>query len=134
MIVSDRPLDAARWMQARLGIEFRPPFTVLASMNAQGEFESALLFQCWTANDIEISVVADRLPRSLLRASSRYAVQQLGCRRATFRTRSDNVAAIDAMARLGAMLEGRLRKFYPDDVDALIFGILKEDYPHGVRT
>jgi RimJ/RimL family protein N-acetyltransferase len=59
---------------------------------------------------------------------------QLGCRRATFRTRADNQAAIAAMARLGAREEGRLRKYYPGDVDAVVFGLLKEDYPYGLNS
>ena len=134
MIVSDRHEDMARWLGAKTGLDFKPPFTWIGSINKTGEIEAVLLFQSWTTNDIEISVAATTLSRTLLRAAFRYVVGQLHCRRATFRTHEDNERAVASLFRAGGRLEGRLRRYYPDGAAALVFGILKEDYPYGICT
>lgn len=134
MIITDQREGVAAWMGEYMGVKFTPPYSTIGWKNGRGEITAGLLFHSWTKNDIEISVAAIELPRSLLRHVYKYVVVQLGCRRATFRTRADNHQAIRAMERLGAAEEGRLRKYYPGDVDAVLFGVLKEEYKYGIHA
>ena len=131
MIVSEPANVLAAWFRAKSGIAIDKNASVLATINADHKILSALAFHNWHGVDIEISVVPRPVPRSLLRAAYRYVVGQLGCSRVTFKFRADNTKSINAAQRLGGKLEGRIRRFYPDGCDQLIFGILKEDYPHG---
>lgn len=121
------------WVEGRTGLKFwREGTAALAAWDGK-RIRGALVFQSRTPHDVEITVAADDLPRSLLRAGYRYVVGQLGCSRATFRTRDDNVAAVFAMARLGAVQEGRMTRYFGDH-DALVFGILKENYRYGRKS
>ena len=132
MIVSEPKGPALAWYRLKTGYMPRPDATVLASKDILGHYQAVLVFQNYYGPDVEIGVAAKTLPRSLLRAAYRYAVDQLGVRRVTFRTRADNAVAIHAMQRLGGKLEGVIRKFYKDGCDELLFGILPEEYKfHG---
>lgn len=42
-------------------------------------------------------------------------------------TAADNAPMIACLHKLGAREEGRLRKWFPGDVDGLVFGMLKEE-------
>lgn len=110
-------------------LKFEEPYQAVGSVT-DGKLTAALIFQSKTDHDVEISVAATHLPRALLKAVGYYVVKQMGCRRATFRTRSDNHEAIEAMKRLGAKEEGRQRGFF-GDADAVVFGILKDEYVYG---
>ncbi|MBX5008135.1 GNAT family N-acetyltransferase [Rhizobium lentis] len=132
MIVSEPRADIAAWVGAKIGVSFEPPYTALAHVY-RGRIIAGYVFNVWTAHDIEVSLAADRLSVILMRAAFRYVVEQLGCSRATFRTRADNVQAQKALDRLGARLEGRQRGYF-GDCDALLYGILKEDFPYGLNA
>ena len=113
-------------------MEFKPPYSAMASTdNETGYITAGVVFQNWTGRDIELSVAATSIPRSLLKGIYRYTVEQLGCRRVTFRVRSSDLGTQDLAQRLGAKYEGRVRRFYSEREDAVILGILKEDYPYG---
>ena len=133
MIIAEPKDFIAGWAAAKTGLPLRPPYGTLAATDPEGRIVAALIFtNHHLRRDIEITVAAASIPRALLRAGYRYAVGQLGCRRASFKLRADNEQAISALERLNALCEGRIRKFYPDGCDQLLFGILKEDYPYGV--
>ncbi len=119
----------AEFVAARTGHTFRTPHEAIGFARG-GRIVAAIVFQHWSGSDVELTVAADELPRSLLRAAGAYAYGTLGCARVTFRTAVDNTAAIIAMGRLGGRLEGTQRRFYGDR-DAFLFGILREDYPYG---
>ena len=131
MIISEPREALVGWVGERVGLEFKPPYSAMASTDATGRITAGVVFQNWTGRDIELSVVADSIPRSLLKAIYCYTVEQLGCRRVTFRVRSSDLGTQDLAQRLGAKYEGRVRRFYSESDDAVILGILKEDYPYG---
>ena len=113
MIVSEPREEIAAWVGGRIGVSFHPPYTALAH--------------------IEVSLAADRLTLTLMRSVFHYVVHQLGCRRATARTRADNLDAQTMLARLGARLEGRQQAYF-GDCDALLYAIMKEDFPYGLHA
>lgn len=131
MISGAPSTQIAAWLGERVGMTFKPPYSTLASFR-DGRIEAACVFQSWTDNDIEVSVAADHVPLALVRAAGRYVFGQLGCSRATFRTHERNMRAQQALARLGALYEGRLRRYYTDGGDALVYGVLKEEYQYGI--
>ncbi|PDT23909.1 GNAT family N-acetyltransferase [Rhizobium hidalgonense] len=132
MIVSEPREDIAAWVGGKIGVAFHPPFAAIAQVQG-GRIIAGYVFNVWTEHDVEVSLAADRLSKTLMRAAFRYVVDQLGCRRATFRTRTDNVPAQRALESLGARLEGRQRAYF-GDCDALLYGIMKEDFPYGLHT
>ena len=131
MIISEPRDFIAGWVEKQTRLKFKSPYSVLASTDAGNHITAALVFQNWTSRDIEITVAADSIPRSLLTAAYRYTVEQLGCRRVTFRVRSSDLTTQEMAQRLGAKWEGRIRRFYSDTEDAVILGILREDFPYG---
>ncbi|AVA22466.1 GNAT family protein [Rhizobium sp. NXC24] len=132
MIVSEPRQDIAAWVGQRIGVEFRPPYTTIAEVRG-GKIIAGYVFNVWTEHDVEVSLAADRLSRALIKSAFAYVVENLGCRRATFRTRADNVNAQRCLERLGGHLEGRQRAYF-GDCDGLLYGILREDFPIGQHT
>lgn len=120
----------AAFVAERTGFVFRTPHVALGFSTRDGVIRAGIIFQNWSGNDIELTVAGDEIPRSLLKAAFEYVTHGLKANRATFRTRSDNRAARAAMRRLGARQEGRQRLFY-GDCDALLYGILKDEFPYG---
>ena len=45
----------------------------------------------------------------------------------TFVVKSDNLASLEMMPRLGAVEEGRIRHTFGEHVDGIVFGMLKEE-------
>ena len=132
MIVCEPGAEIAAWVGARIGVTFHPPYTTLAQVD-RGRILAGFVFNVWTEHDIEISLAADRLSLTLMRAVSDYVFNQLGCRRVTCRTRADNISAQRLLARVGAEPEGRQRGYF-GDCDALLYAIMKEDFPYGLHA
>lgn len=65
--------------------------------------------------------------RKTMRRLYGYPFIQIGCRRMTTITRADNVAARSADERMGFIQEGVIRKYFPGDVDAILYGMLREE-------
>lgn len=127
MIVTSPAQDIAAWVEHRTNVRFRPPYRAVANV-VNGKIEVAAIFQSQTECDVEISVVAERVTRPFLRYCYQYVFHQLKCQRATFRTRQDNFRAQVSLTTMGARHEGQLRRFYSDGTDALVYGLLKEDF------
>lgn len=126
MIVYEPRQDIAAWVGQRCGVTFHPPYTAIAEVK-DGRIVAAYVFNCWTGHDVEVSLAADRLSRTLVKTAFSYVVNTLKCSRATFKTRSDNLQAQKLLERFNARLEGCQRSFF-GDADALIYGIMKEDF------
>lgn len=130
--------DLARWMSAKLGgLRICRPFVILGFVceDQAGTLAGAMLVNMYTGADCEVSLALERMvtPR-IVRACGQYVFDQLGCRRATFRIRADNRVCIRTARHMGAAHEGTLRAFYPDGTDCHLYGLLKEDFPHGFRS
>jgi hypothetical protein len=130
MIISTPADVLAFWAGEKIGCRFAPPYSALGSIDKSGKILGVMIFNMWTEHDIEISVAADRMPFELLRAAFDYVTNDLKCRRATYRTRADNIKAQRALERLGAKLEGRQRHYF-GGCDGLLYGLLKEEYRFG---
>lgn len=120
------------WLQER-GVDCPDGSSYIAKTDSYGNIIAAVGFHSWNGRDIEMNIPPARLPRALLRACYAYVVNQLGCDRVTLRCRADNAAALRDAARMGAKFEGSSRRFYEDGCAQFTFGLLKEDFPHGLR-
>jgi RimJ/RimL family protein N-acetyltransferase len=65
--------------------------------------------------------------RDFLRAIFYYPFRQLTCVRMTAPMSANNAAARRFVEKLGFVLEGTLRKAWPDGSDEVVYGLLKED-------
>ncbi|QCI67527.1 GNAT family N-acetyltransferase [Phreatobacter stygius] len=127
---------AVQWVAGRLGVAFPQGATALA-LARDGELVGGAVFCGFTGRDIEVSVAACRTlawPRAFLVRVGTYAFGELGCARMTMLTSTSNRAVIRIAPRLGAVREGRKRNYYDDGADALVFGILREDWPDGFNA
>jgi RimJ/RimL family protein N-acetyltransferase len=128
LIVTDNQEALAAWAAEKMDTTFVPPYSAIGAIDQSGNIIAVFVFNNFTRNDIEISVAADRIPRELLKATYSYVVDQLGCQRASYRTRADNLPAQRCLERLGAQKEGVQRRYF-GDCDSFMYGILREDFP-----
>lgn len=132
MIISEPKGLLEAWWHAKTGLHHNVfDCSYLASINADHKILCMLVFHSRDGQGVEIDVPPIPINRELLRAAKRYVVDQLGCGRVTFKFRPDNEKSRRAAVRLGAQYEGRIRRFYPDGADQLVYGLLKEDYALG---
>lgn len=129
MIVTEPQEALVVWAGQKMNATFVPPYSAIGTVDSSGKLIAVFVFNNFTENDIEVSVAADRIPRELLKATYRYVIEQLGCHRASYRTRADNLPAQKCLERLGAKKEGVQRRYF-GDCDSFMYGILKEEFPY----
>ena len=120
----------AAWAGRRLNCTFVPPFEAWGIADNQGQIIGAVVFNDFAEKNVEVSVVGKGWTRATLKAIGRYCFTDLGCNRVSITTRASNTLVRTLAERLGGKVEGIKRKFYSDD-DAVIYGVLKEEYKHG---
>ena len=95
-----------------------------------GRLLGGVVFDQYTERNIVMSGAFDSprwCSRSTLRRLFRYPFVQLGLRRMTTITTADNHRALRLDTWLGFQYEGTLRKFFPNDVDGVVLGMLREE-------
>lgn len=119
--------EVAQWVGDRIGRVICTPYTAMG-VSSDGEIIGGVVFNLWTGPNIHITAAGSpgAWSRIFLRRLSAYAFDELGCIRATFTT--ENPLAVDVCQRLGARHEGTMRNAYGPGRDALIFGLLKDDW------
>lgn len=125
MIVTDERV--ARYVSEKLNRAYCPPYTCMG-IEKDGRIVAGAIFNVFEGNDCHFTIAAERgaLTRSFLRAMGQYGRDQLQLDRITIVTEQEFVA--DLARRLGAQNEGRLRNHYGPGRDAIVLGILKEDW------
>jgi hypothetical protein len=124
IVVEDAAVVA--WMERRLGVTLAPPLIARGFLTDDGRPLAAVVFNCYTRSDIELTVVAERVTRGVLRYVAAYVFRQLGCRRATVRTRRRNRRAQKMALRCGFRFESVAKHYFPDD-DAVVFRMLRDE-------
>jgi RimJ/RimL family protein N-acetyltransferase len=126
-LITDKSEKVARWAGQRLGVTFSPPY-VAVGIESHGKPVGAVIFNDYQGGNIEVSAVGrGAFKKGILQHLFRYAFNDLECSRVTVRTRADNEKVIDLAIRFGWRVEGRLRQFYPDGCDAVVFGMLRKE-------
>jgi hypothetical protein len=93
-----------------------------------GEIVAGVVFNNWAARDIDVTVAGERgaFTRGFLRAVGEYVFSTLECLRMSITTRQEHVK--DIAMRLGAKPEGVKRNRHGKGQDAIMLGILAEDW------
>jgi hypothetical protein len=123
VIVADE--RAARFVSEVLGVGFVPPYTALA-LEKDGKIVAGVLFNVFEACAVHVSVAGKGWTRGFLRAVGEYVYDTLGYERMTFVTEHDAVAKL--AVRLGGQVEGRMRGHFGNGRDAIIVGVLRDEY------
>jgi len=115
-----------KWVASRLGTTFFPPFTAIGLVDEGEGLCGGVVFHDWNGANIEITVVLERqIKRSEIRGLRHYVFEQLGARRATFRTLASNRLAILFLSR-HAKFEAVLEDWFPEG-SAWQFAVLRDD-------
>ncbi len=118
--------NAARVVQATLGVNLCPPFVGLVVVDGDKP-RGVVVFNDFTGANVEMTGVGLKCwTPSVIRELARYAFKVLGVRRVTARTRESNAKAIRSLERLGFQREGIARQWF-DGEDAVVFGLLASE-------
>lgn len=123
MIVADARVST--FIAERLNMPLCPPYTCMG-WEKDGEIVGAALFNCFEGPDVHVSAAGSGWTRGFLRAVGDYVYRQLGCERMTLTTESYEVAGL--AERLGGKVEGLLRSHFGKGRDAILIGILRNEY------
>ena len=123
MIVADDRVP--RFISERLGIGLCPPFTAMG-IEKGGEIVAGALFNHFEGTDVHVGIAGTGWTRAFIRAVGEYVYDKLGCERMTIVTADPKVA--EYAQRLGGKVEGRLRSHFGPGKDAIVAGILREEY------
>lgn len=87
-----------------------------------------------TRDDAELHVFGCPrfLTRRILRAAGEVMFSGYDVKRITAHMRASNTPLHRVAERLGFVREGQIRRYYGEE-DAVIYGLLREDYPHGFQ-
>lgn len=125
-LITDQHEKVAGWASRKLGIKFVQPFTAIGFEDEKGLPRGAVIFNDYTGENIEISIVG-LWTKKMFRIIGDYTFNQLKVNRVTARTRFDNHKVVSVMIRAGFRVEGKLRSYYPDGGDAVLFGMLRKE-------
>lgn len=122
---SEQDIRIPRFLRARLGVQFYPPFTTMG-LEHDGEIIAAFLFNIYTGPDIHVTIAGSGWTRRFLREMGQYLFEQLQVERFTAITENQNV--VDIVKRVGGRKEGLLRNHFGPGRDGILLGVLKNEY------
>jgi len=131
ILVTGEDKAICRWVGDRMGgvdSYFGPCKTM--GFVADGELVCGVVFNNYQPPNIEASI-ATATPRwcnrGVLSAIFHYPFVQAGCLRVTAKTKATNQPARAFLCRLGFQQEGVIRHAYPDGVDMVVYGLLRDE-------
>jgi hypothetical protein len=96
-----------------------------------------VVYSRFSPQDVELTIATDRTCRWASQRALRAILAQpfitWGKRRCTFVVAADNARSLDLCRRLGAVDEGVVRKAFPNDVDAIVLGMLREEAARWIK-
>ena len=117
--------EVALYVSEKLDTVFATPYRAIG-LKRDGEIVAGVIFNCFTGNDIEVTVAGTEFPRAFIRRMGAYCFKDNPCIRITITTEQDHV--IDIAHRLGAATEGVKRNHFGHNRHGTILGLLKEDW------
>lgn len=125
MIVADERV--ALFVSERLKFGLCPPYTQMG-IERDGEVIAGVVFNCFEGADVHVTIAGTGWTRGFIREVGNYVFGSLGCLRMTATTEQPEVAKL--AVKLGGAIEGMMRNHFGPDRNAIIVGILREDWPH----
>lgn len=123
-IVADERV--APFVARQCGVYIPAPYTVMG-LEKDGQIVAGVAFHHFTGCDVHVTVAGKGWTRGFLAEVGGYVFGTLGCIRMTALTEQERVIRI--AKKLGGQIEGRLRNHFGPGRDAVVLGILKDDYP-----
>jgi len=123
LIVTDE--RAARFVAQQLGFSPCPPYSVMG-IERDGAIIGAVLFNQFEGASVHVSAAGKGWTLPFMRALGEYVYRQLACERMTLTTEYEDVARY--AERLGGKREGVLRSHFGKGRDAIVIGVLKDEY------
>lgn len=126
-IVYPNEADArvSTFVAEKLDVLFYPPFTSMG-IEKDGEIVAGIVFNGFVKHDIDVNVAGHGWTRDFLVAAGDYVFKGLDCQRVTLTTSDERVSRLGL--RLGGQIEGVLRSHFGPGKDAIIIGILRDEY------
>jgi hypothetical protein len=119
------------YVSEKTGCELRPDmFQALALINDNGDFCGGVTISEYRGYDCQISCAVETSVvwrDSVIRGVFDYVFNQLRCVRCTCMTKKNNKRTRDFLERLGFVLEGRIRRGFDGNADALVYGLLASE-------
>ncbi len=122
--------DVIEFVRQRIPGMATPTHAVGLGIVSDRRLIGGFVFSNFVGHNIEVSAAVDSArwaTRGTLDQMFGYPFRQLGCARITAITREDNVRTHRILTGTGFKQEGRARKAWDGEHDAIIFGILKEE-------
>lgn len=122
--------DFSEWIAARIP---RLPYKLKGTCIGFGDDQrllAAAIFTDYTGRSIQCTFAADSpawCSRRTVRETFAYVFGTCSCVRFTVMVASDNERSLTLIERLGFRREGRMRNFYDEHVDLMIYGMLKHE-------
>lgn len=123
MIVTDDRV--AIFIAKRLGFSPCPPFTVMG-IERDDQIVAGCLFNQFEGAGVHVTAAGKGWTLPFMRALGDYVYNQLGCERMSLTTEHEAVAKY--AERLGGKREGVMRSHFGKGRDAIIIGVLREEY------
>jgi hypothetical protein len=122
IVVGER---VSRFVGEKCGSIIYPPFTAMG-IERDGKIIAGAVFNCYTGNDISVTVAGGPFTRGFIASVGKYVFEQIGCLRISITTEQPRV--IEIAHRLGAQTEGLKRNHFGKGRDGTVLGILREDW------
>lgn len=124
--------EIAEWLSERIPYvrHLEPCRGIAFRRRDSGEIVYAGAFNEFRGRDVQYHAACDDpavLTRSRIRLLFQYPFEQLGVERISCVIAASNKRSRRVVEGLGWKLEGTIRRFYADDEDGLLFGILKSE-------
>lgn len=131
-IIGDQDEQVATWVASRVPMMElgESPYSAIGLLDSRGYLTAGLVYSNFTRGDVVIHIaVLNRrsLTAHFIREGFRYPFVQLGVRRCTVAVAASNVASLRFVRKLGFRQEGRLREWFENGDDALVFGMLRRE-------
>jgi hypothetical protein len=118
--------EVQSYIERTLGVTITPPARAFGFVDHAGQPLCAVVWNDYNGANIELTMVAERMTRGVLRYLAHYAFVKNGCRRLTVRTKKRNKQAIRAAQRIGFHYEAVIKRYFLDD-DAVMFRMYSEE-------
>lgn len=124
MIVANE--EVAKFVSEGLGFGAYPPYTCMG-VERDGEIIGGVIFNCFeNGTDVQVSVYGKGFGKEFLTEAGRYVFDQLNYSRFTVKTEKEYVAKL--AEKMGGQREGILRSHFGSGRDAILIGVLKDEY------
>lgn len=132
MIVTVQDPRLLAWAQSQLGVSFHAGSYTIANVTEDAKVLAVVVYTNWHRTGCEMAICSTHprwATKGFLRGCFAYPFDQLGLKRVSMVTSAANTPCRKLCRYLGAKIEGRLRRWYADGEDAVVYGLFRDELP-----